>query len=161
MRSKVASIEEVVDQLNYAKKKLGLTSVVTNGCFDLLHRGHVEYLDSAAYYGDCLTVVLNSDKSIQELKGKHRPIVCQEDRAFMLSALPFVSFIIICDEPRLDNVFKMLPIDVYVKGGDYNIHNIDKGEKAVLLQKKCEMEFIKFVSNFSTTNLIEKIKKLP
>lgn len=160
MISKVASVGKIVSNIMFAKV-LHETSVVTNGCFDLLHRGHVEYLHRASQFGNLLTIVLNSDKSIRSLKGNSRPIVNQDDRAYMLSALPFVDHIVLWDEPRLDKIFELLPIDIYVKGGDYNIDNIDIGEKEVLLRKKCRIEFIKFIDNHSTTDLINKIKMLP
>ena len=96
----------------------GKTLAVTNGAFDLLHRGHVEYLTAAASTADCLLVAMNSDASVRILKGAERPVVCQEDRAFLLDALKCVSAVTIFDEPKACEVFRVIHPDVYVKGGD-------------------------------------------
>ncbi len=97
----------------------GQRVVLTNGCFDLLHRGHVTYLQKARAQGDVLVVGLNSDASVRAFKGPGRPLVPQDDRAAVLAALAGVDYVVIFDEPTAENLVATLKPDVYVKGGDY------------------------------------------
>ncbi len=132
--------------------------VVTNGCFDILHRGHAEYLYKARCCGDAMLVLINSDKSVQDLKGPTRPIIDEYNRAYMLCSLECVDAVVMFDSQRCTEQFLKLKPDVYVKGGDYNIDNINTEEKAALLSIGVDFEFIPFVEGFSTTDIVNRIQ---
>ena len=140
-------------------QRSGKKLVITNGCFDLLHRGHAEYLAKSRQCGDALLIAINSDKSVRAIKGKYRPIVCENDRAYLLASLIYVDAIVIFNTPRCTDLFLTLKPDIYVKGGDYNIDNIDKEEKEALLNVGAEIEFIKFIPGLSTTEILKKIAR--
>ncbi len=136
----------------------GAAIVFTNGCFDLLHRGHVEYLARAAAKGDHLVVGLNSDQSVTRLKGAGRPLIDQYSRALMLSALQFVSAVVIFeDDTPLSLIEAILP-EFLIKGNDYAPEEIAGNEAVVAYGGK--VETIGLVPGFSTTLLIEKIRNL-
>jgi D-beta-D-heptose 7-phosphate kinase/D-beta-D-heptose 1-phosphate adenosyltransferase len=118
MKNKIVKLEALVKIRKRAKKE-GEKVVFTNGCFDILHRGHIEYLKKAKTLGDILIVGLNSDSSVRKIKGEKRPIVKQKDRAEILSALSFVDYVCIFDEPTPEKMIKILIPDVLVKGGDW------------------------------------------
>jgi rfaE bifunctional protein nucleotidyltransferase chain/domain len=141
----------------YASKKL----VFTNGCFDLLHVGHVRYLASARCLGDLLVVGLNSDDSVRELKGRNRPINVQGDRAEVLAALEAVDHVIIFEEKRVTELLKDLRPDIYTKGGDYTPESLDPGERRLLEALGTRIEILPLVEGKSTTNLIGAIKGDP
>jgi rfaE bifunctional protein nucleotidyltransferase chain/domain len=152
---KVVSLEELVKLLNAGERKRKV--VFTNGCFDLIHLGHVRYLKEAKSLGDILVVGLNSDSSVKKLKGKGRPILPQEARAEIISSLSSVDYVVIFDEETPERLISLLKPDVHVKGGDYLGKEIPErrlvesyGGKVVLASK---------VEGYSTTSLIEKIKK--
>jgi D-glycero-beta-D-manno-heptose 1-phosphate adenylyltransferase len=138
------------DQLARDGKKL----VVTNGCFDILHRGHAEYLYKARSCGDALMVFINADSSIRELKGPSRPVNDEQSRAFILSSLFYVDSIVVFSESRCTNLFTSIRPDIYVKGADYNIDTINKEEKTALLAIGAKIEFIDLTPGFSTTRII-------
>ncbi len=131
---------------------------VTNGCFDLLHRGHADYLHRARNEADALLVMVNSDASVSSLKGPTRPLVDEYSRAYLLCALECVDAVVIFGEPRCTEYFKVLQPDVYVKGGDYTIATLNPEERTALQQANAKFCFIPFVNGFSTTSIIEKIK---
>lgn len=133
------------------------TVVFTNGCFDILHRGHAEYLYRARCCGDALIVALNSDKSIKSLKGKDRPIIDEYNRAYMMASLKFVDAVIIFNTTRCTKLIKQIKPDIYIKGGDYNVDTMDTSEKNALLDVGSVIKFIPFIDGFSTTTLLEKI----
>jgi rfaE bifunctional protein nucleotidyltransferase chain/domain len=141
-----------------ARLKNGRQTVVfTNGCFDILHAGHVRYLQAARELGVCLIVGLNSDASVRRLKGPDRPINCQEDRAEVLSALATVDYVVVFDEPTAEALVREIQPDIYVKGGDYAVDRLPEakvvagyGGKTVLIPE---------VPGRSTTNLIRRISK--
>ena len=134
----------------------GATIVFTNGCFDILHAGHVRYLTAAAAMGDFLVIGLNSDASVRRLKGEGRPIVSEADRAEVLEALRAVDIVTIFDEPTAEDLIRLVRPDVYVKGGDYSL---DKLPEAKIVQEAGgRVELIPFVEGHSTTGVIEKIK---
>jgi rfaE bifunctional protein nucleotidyltransferase chain/domain len=139
--------------------KSGKKVVVTNGCFDILHRGHVEYLFKARAQGDAMIVALNSDRSTRELKGPTRPVNDEESRALILSSLYFVDAVYIFDSPRCTLLFKSLMPDIYVKGADYNIDTINQEEKASLQSVGSEIRFVELTPGFSTTATIAKMAK--
>ncbi len=134
----------------------GRKIVFTNGCFDLLHRGHVTILAASREMGDCLVVGLNSDDSVRRLKGDSRPLVCAEDRAFVLLALESVDYVTIFEEDTPLETITALRPDVLVKGSEYGQGEI-VGEQFVL-DSGGVVERIKMVGGFSTSGLIERIK---
>lgn len=129
------------------------TIAFTNGCFDLMHIGHVRYLEKASRGNRILIVGLNSDKSMRSIKGHHRPIIGQKSRAAVLAALESVDFVVIFDEDTPFKTIAAIKPDILIKGADY------KGKSVVgedLVKRK---EFVKFIKGFSTSNIIEKIIK--
>ena len=149
----LAAAREWREELRKAGKKL----VVTNGCFDIMHRGHAAYLREARLQGDALLVLINSDASVRVLKGPARPVVGETDRAYMLSALSAVDRVVIFDSPRCDRELAALAPDVYVKGGDYTLDKLDPGERGALEAAGSKIVFKPFIPGFSTTTLIERI----
>ncbi len=150
-----------LDQAIAARAKLkrdGKKLVLTNGVFDLLHTGHLHYLKQARALGDALFIALNSDESVRTLKGPLRPIQSEEQRAYALGALWFVSGIVIFREKRLTNEILALAPDVYTKAGDYTLDKLDPGERGALEKVGAQIEFMPYLPGFSTTQLIAKIK---
>lgn len=141
-------------------RRRGLRIVATNGCFDLLHYGHVSYLERARKLGDLLVVGLNSDDSVRQLKGPHRPLVRARHRAAVLAALACVDAVVIFPQKRAHRFLAAVRPDIYVKGGDYRPESLDARERAVLTAIGTKVRILPFVRGFSTTTLIEKIHKL-
>ncbi len=142
-----------------AREKLaarGGRLVFTNGCFDLLHVGHVRYLKGARALGDALAVGLNADASVRALKGPGRPLNPAADRAEILAALACVDYVTIFDEPRATGLLEVVRPHVYVKGGDYRLETLDPGERAVLESVGSEICFVPMVPGRSTTELLKK-----
>jgi rfaE bifunctional protein nucleotidyltransferase chain/domain len=137
----------------------GRRLAVTNGCFDLLHRGHAEYLARARECADALLVAVNSDASVKALKGPSRPVVAEGDRAFLLASLEAVDAVVVFGSPKPLDVFRRVVPDVYVKGGDYTVDTIDREECALLQGLGCEFRFIPFVPGFSTTGTISRVRE--
>lgn len=131
--------------------------VFTNGCFDILHRGHVAYLNEAKSCGDLLILGLNSDASVKELKGPERPVNSEQDRKFVLENLRSIDFVEIFNEQTPLSLIKTIKPNILVKGGDWAIEQI-VGSKEVIAAGG-EVYSLNFVDGFSTTNIIEKIKK--
>ncbi|HTZ22043.1 MAG TPA: adenylyltransferase/cytidyltransferase family protein [Opitutaceae bacterium] len=136
----------------------GKKMVLTNGVFDLLHTGHIYFLQRARTLGDMMIVALNSDSSVRRLKGPLRPVQTEEERAYALAALSCVDAIVIFNELRLTAEIRTLRPDVYVKACDYTVATLDPGERAALEEVGASIEFMPFLSGFSTTQLIAKIK---
>jgi rfaE bifunctional protein nucleotidyltransferase chain/domain len=158
MRAKIVELEELsgrCDKLRAAGKKL----VATNGCFDLLHVGHVRYLQDARALGDFLAVGLNGDRSVRELKGSARPIMTAKDRAEVLAGLECVDFVTIFQETRATRFIAAIKPAIYVKGGDYSSDTLNEEERAVLKQINAEIRLIPFEAAYSTSRLIERICK--
>ncbi|WP_300378039.1 D-glycero-beta-D-manno-heptose 1-phosphate adenylyltransferase [Brachyspira sp.] len=141
------NLDNILSEYRKENKKI----VFTNGCFDILHRGHVEYLQKARELGDLLILGLNSDSSVKRLKGNDRPINNEEERAIVLSALECINYISIFDEDTPLELIKIVNPDILVKGGDYKIENIVGREYSK------ETVLIDFVDGYSTTNIIKKI----
>jgi len=139
-------------------RSAGLSIVFTNGCFDLIHRGHVEYLNKAKSYGDKLILGLNSDLSLRKLKGENRPYINEEDRAYILSNLRAIDAIIVFEEETPLNLISIILPDVLVKGGDYKIEEIVG--KEVVEKNGGKVVTVPFVQDKSTTNLIRKIQSI-
>ena len=137
-------------------RKQGKKLVMTNGCFDILHRGHVTYLIGARELGDALIVAINSDKSVENLKGPNRPLTKEKDRAFILSSLSCIDAVVIFNEMRCDKIIDLIQPDIYVKGADYTIDSMDKDERTSLERINSEIKFISFVDGYSTSLIIKK-----
>ncbi len=144
---------EIINRIKAERKKI----VFTNGCFDLLHVGHIRYLAQAKKLGDFLIIGLNSDSSVKELKGEDRPINSFEDRATLLSAIESVDLVIMFEEQTPENLIKDIVPDILVKGGDYNIEDI-VGYQTVM-QNGGQVKTLSFYDGYSSTNYINKIKK--
>jgi D-glycero-beta-D-manno-heptose 1-phosphate adenylyltransferase len=130
--------------------------VLTNGCFDILHVGHLRTFKEARKYGDLLIVGLNSDQSIRGLKGETRPIIPQSDRLELLASLEPVDFVTLFDEATAIQLIEVIKPQVYVKGGDYTLDSLP--EKEVLIRHQVEVKFIPLVVGISTTELIKRIR---
>ncbi len=141
-------------QLRAAGKRV----VLTNGVFDLLHTGHLYFLQRASALGDALFIALNADASVRALKGPSRPVQNEEQRAYALAALACVDAVLVFPTPRLDAEIRALRPDIYCKAGDYALDKLDPGERAALEKTGTKIEFLPFLPGFSTTNLIAKIK---
>lgn len=129
--------------------------VLTNGCFDLLHVGHVRYLQQARALGELLIVGLNSDASVRGLKGPDRPVNAELDRAEVIAALRCADFVTIFDTPTADALIEAVKPTIYAKAGDYNLENLP--EAATVTRLGIEAAFLPFVSGYSTTNTIAKL----
>ena len=139
------------DELRRGGKQI----VFTNGCFDIIHAGHVRYLTAAKNFGDVLIVGLNTDESVRRLKGSSRPINTQDDRAEVLLGLKAVDHVIFFGEATAEALIAEIQPDIYVKGGDYTLETLP--EAAIVQSYGGCVEFINLVAGKSTTNLIEKI----
>ncbi|MFY4760709.1 D-glycero-beta-D-manno-heptose-7-phosphate kinase [Aliarcobacter butzleri] len=142
-------IEKLVSKLHNLGKKI----VFTNGCFDILHVGHVKYLEEARSYGDVLILGLNADRSVKKLKGDSRPINNQDDRAYILASLESVDYVVIFEEETPYELIKLIKPHVLVKGGDY------EGKDVVGQDIADELKLVKFVDGKSTTNTIKRIQE--
>jgi len=135
----------------------GQRLVLTNGCFDLLHVGHVRYLQQAAKLGDCLVVAINGDDSVRALKGEGRPLNSASDRAEVVAALECVGFVTIFTQLRATKVIEALKPEIYVKGGDYSLETLNPEETNALKKTKTEIRTLPLVPGKSTSGLIEKL----
>jgi rfaE bifunctional protein nucleotidyltransferase chain/domain len=155
--SKTVPLNELagrVEKLRANGKKI----VATNGCFDLLHLGHIRYLEAARKLGDILVVGLNGDQSVRELKGPGRPINNEKDRAAILAALESVDLVVIFPELRATRFIERAAPDVYVKGGDYSCETLDAEERAALQKIGSKIEIVPFEKSYSTSALLEKLR---
>ena len=153
------SIDEACSKRDEIKKN-GKTLVLTNGCFDLLHAGHVYSLSQASKLGDYLWVALNSDSSIKRIKGLERPIINEIERTYMLKSLSFVQQIILFDSMTLEKEIEILKPDFYVKSSDYSLDSINLLEKDKLSKANNKIEIFRLNKEKSTTDLISRIKLL-
>ena len=157
--------EESIGKKIEAWKAEGLSIVFTNGVFDIIHRGHIDYLYKASLKGDILIIGLNSDSSVKQLeKGDSRPYNSEENRAYLLAAFGFIDAVVVFDADTPIDLIRLIKPDVLVKGGDYDASAI-KGDKQYIVGSDIVKSFsgvvevIPFLKGFSTTSLIEKIKK--
>ena len=158
MKSKIVSAEELAaisENLRAAGKKL----VATNGCFDLLHVGHVRYLRAARELGDALVVGINGDMSVKALKGEDRPLNGEQDRAEVIAALDSVDHVTIFPEERASRFLEKARPAIYVKGGDYQTATLNAEERTVLEKIAAEIRILPFETGYSTTSLIERLQK--
>jgi len=155
IKNKIYSIERLKSDTNTwkkAKEKIAFT----NGCFDIIHKGHIKMLAHVADLGDKLIIGLNSDLSIQTLKGANRPIIHEDSRAFLLASLSFVDAVILFSEETPINLINTLNPDILAKGGDYKVENI-VGNK-IVQQNGGQVIIVPFIDGFSSSKIIKKIK---
>ena len=146
------SLNDKIQEWSQQNKKI----VFTNGCFDLLHRGHIEYLAKAANYGNVLVIGLNTDDSVSRIKGPHRPIQDEKSRAHIMAALEFVDLVIYFNEDTPYDLIKTVQPDVLVKGADYKAEDIVGYD--IVIAKGGKVETIEFLPGYSTSGIEEKIK---
>jgi len=152
----LVSQEEIIDIVRKGQAN-GKTFVVTNGCFDILHVGHVRYLQKTKEFADYSIVMLNSDASVKSIKGESRPINCEDDRAEILSALSCVNYVVLFNEKSPAKLLERIKPDIYTKGADYSLETLP--ERDIVLKNNIKVEFIEFVDGKSTTNVIKKINE--
>jgi len=154
--SKIVSMQELAgisSQMHAVGKKL----VVTNGCFDLLHVGHVRYLKAARKLGDALAVGVNGDDSVCARKGNGRPLNKEQDRAEVLAALGSVDYVTVFPEVRATRFLETVRPALYVKGGDYNSETLDAEERVALEKSGAQIRILPFTEGYSTSRLVEKL----
>jgi D-glycero-beta-D-manno-heptose 1-phosphate adenylyltransferase len=152
----VVSIDELKKELTPLRKNKKV--VFTNGCFDILHVGHVSYLQRARELGDFLVVGLNSDKSVKKLKGPTRPVQVEDDRAIILAALGCVDFVVIFSEDTPKSLIEKVNPEVLVKGGDWPVDKIVGADH--VMSYGGQVKSLPFIEGKSSTTIIEKVKKL-
>ena len=150
---KLEELKEIVKELKKQNKKI----ITTNGVFDILHLGHIKYLQEAKKLGDVLIVAINSDDSVKQIKGPERPINSEQSRAKVLAALSFVDYIVIFNETNPVNILSEIKPGIHVKGGDYRIEQII--EKDIVEKNDGKIILIPEIKGYSTTDLINKIIK--
>ena len=158
MRNVEAKVFESVHDLSdivSSLKQQGKTIVTTNGCFDLLHTGHISYLSEAATFGDVLIVGINSDMSVQKLKGPGRPVQKEKDRAYIIGSLKMVDFTFVFSESDPREFLSILKPDVHVKGGDYTPESLP--EREVVEANGGKIAIVSFVDGYSTSSIVKKI----
>jgi rfaE bifunctional protein nucleotidyltransferase chain/domain len=153
--SKIVALTDALQLVNQWKLQ-GQTIVFTNGCFDIVHIGHVDYLERAHNLGDKLILGLNTDHSIRRIKGEKRPIVEENARARVIAALAFVDVVVLFDEDTPLRLIQTIKPDILVKGDDYTVKNIIGAD--FVIENGGKVETIPLVKGFSTSNIIEKIK---
>lgn len=156
MNSKILTLDQLAAESGRLRSE-SQRVVATNGCFDILHVGHVRYLTAARKLGDVLVVGLNGDDSVRQLKGEGRPVNRQQDRAEVLAALESVDYVTIFPENRATNFLRAAAPAVYAKGGDYTADTLDPGERAVLDEFGSRIEIIPFEKGYSTSELLTRI----
>ena len=148
---------EEITQLIKSLHNEGKTVVTTNGCFDILHVGHVRYLQKTKSFADTLIVLLNSDKAVRSIKGPTRPINNENDRAEILCALSCVDYVVMFDEDSPRNLLDEMKPDVYTKGADYTMETLPEAD--IMRKNGTRVEFISFAEGKSTTRIINKVNR--
>lgn len=156
MNAKILALDELANRSRQLREN-GQQLVLTNGCFDLLHVGHVRYLASARALGDALAVAVNGDASVRELKGAGRPINSESDRAEILAALAAVDYVTIFPEPRATRVIAAVQPAIYAKGGDYTVETLHPEERAALEAAGTSVHILPIVPGRSTSRLVETL----
>jgi len=159
MMNNLVTIEELTEIVNQARRE-GKRIAWTNGCFDIIHAGHVDYLEKSKSYGDLLIVGMNSDESVKRLKGELRPIFSEMNRAKVLCSIVYVDYVVIFTEPSPINMIELLKPDYFIKGGDYTVDTIDQDERKVVESYGGEIVLLPMVEGVSSSIIVEKIKKL-
>jgi rfaE bifunctional protein nucleotidyltransferase chain/domain len=156
MTAKIMELEALKEEIE-AKKEAGELIVFTNGCFDILHVGHIRYLKKAASLGDKLVLAVNSDSSVRKLKGQARPFVPEAERLEMLAALEMIDYLILFSEIDAKNLLEEIQPQIYVKGGDYRIEDLPEAETVYNYGGKIVL--VTEIKGKSTTNIIKKIRQ--
>ena len=149
-------IDHIISAIN-SDRKDSKKIVFTNGCFDILHAGHIRYLSEAKSLGDILVIGINSDKSVKELKGPSRPINSLSDRALILSELRYVDYVVSFEEQTPLELIKIIMPDILVKGGDYTVETVVGSSEVI--HSGGQVKLLQFHDGYSSTNYIDKIKK--
>jgi len=157
MQKKIYRLDKELNSLVTALKGGGGKIVFTNGVFDIIHRGHVEYLIDAKSHGDVLIVGVNSDSSVKSIKGDSRPVNNENDRAFVLLNIKPVDYVVIFEEDTPFNLIKSIRPNVLVKGGDWKVKDIAGSD--IVLSDGGQVFSLKFINNYSTTAIIKKINE--
>ena len=153
---KIKNLKEAKDQVSLWKDA-GEEVVFTNGCFDILHLGHIDYLEKARSIGQRLVIGLNTDQSVSKLKGDGRPVNNEYSRARILASLSFVDLVVLFDEDTPLELISLILPDILVKGKDYDVSNIVGAD--IVIENGGKVETIELVEGYSTTGIIEKLKK--
>ncbi|MGH7887795.1 MAG: D-glycero-beta-D-manno-heptose 1-phosphate adenylyltransferase [Candidatus Binatia bacterium] len=156
MTGKLKSLDEIIAIAAQARQK-GKSVVFTNGCFDILHRGHVHVLRQAKAAGDLLIVALNSDRSVREIKGGKRPVLAETDRVELIGAMEMVDYLVVFDEPEPTKLIAAIEPNVLAKGGDWSADKIVGAD--VVEQAGGRVVVIPYLKGFSTSEIIERILK--
>jgi rfaE bifunctional protein nucleotidyltransferase chain/domain len=159
MKEKIVEMKDVAGRANELRAA-GKRLVATNGCFDVLHVGHVRYLQAARALGDALAVGVNGDQSARELKGPGRPLNNERDRAEVLAALEDVDLVVIFPELRATRFIEAVAPAIYVKGGDYTLETLNSEERGALKSVAADVRIIPFEEGYSTTRLLEQLRTL-
>jgi len=157
--NKLVTLEQLTTIVNQTRKN-GKKISWTNGCFDIIHAGHVDYLERSKAYGDFLVVGLNSDASVKKLKGDNRPVFSEKDRAKVLCSIVHLDYVVIFSDKTPIRMIELLKPDYYIKGGDYTIDTIDQDERKVVEGYGGEIVLLPMVEGVSSSIIVEKIKKL-
>jgi rfaE bifunctional protein nucleotidyltransferase chain/domain len=158
MNAKILDFDELTERAGQLRVR-GERLVATNGCFDLLHVGHVRYLHAARALGEALAVGVNGDQSVRELKGIGRPVNNESDRAEVLAALKCVDLVTIFPEKRATRFIEAARPAIYVKGGDYSSDTLNAEEQALLGEIGAEVRILPFVPGYSTSKLLEHLRQ--
>jgi cytidyltransferase-related domain len=158
MNAKILDFDELTERAGQLRAR-GERLVATNGCFDLLHVGHVRYLHAARALGEALAVGVNGDQSVRELKGIGRPVNNESDRAEVLAALKCVDLVTIFPEKRATRFIEAARPAIYVKGGDYSSDTLNAEEQALLGEIGAEVRILPFVPGYSTSKLLEHLRQ--
>jgi rfaE bifunctional protein nucleotidyltransferase chain/domain len=153
---KILTAESLFDWRDNIKRK-GQRLAATNGCFDILHAGHINYLQAARNAADALIVGINSDRSVRELKGPTRPIQNENDRAAIIAALQSVDGVYIFDELRATKFLELTQPELYVKGGDYSLEELPEEERQIISKIGAELKVLELVSGRSSSNIADRI----
>jgi D-glycero-beta-D-manno-heptose 1-phosphate adenylyltransferase len=155
--NKIHTLEDLTNQVENWQSE-GNKIVFTNGCFDIVHLGHIDYLEKARNLGDKLVLGLNTDASVKRLKGEHRPVVNEYARSRMMAAFEFVDAVVLFDEPTPKELIETVKPDILVKGDDYTVETIVGADFVIAMGGV--VKTISLVKGYSTTSLIEKIKQI-
>jgi rfaE bifunctional protein nucleotidyltransferase chain/domain len=159
MKEKIIDAERAAT-ISKELRENGQRLVFTNGCFDLLHVGHVRYLAAARALGDALMVAINGDESVRALKGEGRPLNGESERAEVIAALEGVDYVVIFPEVRVTALVEKVRPAIYVKGGDYTTESLDGEERAALVRAGAEIRILPFETGYSTSGLLKKLRAL-
>ena len=159
VREKIVPLDQL-PRWREQQRKAGRKVVATNGCFDLLHVGHISYLEQARAQGDLLLIGVNSDASVRALKGPTRPVTTEADRTMVLAALQMVDAVCVFPEPQATRFLSLAQPDVYIKGGDYTLDTLNQDERRAVENAGGKIIIVPFVPGKSTTAILEKISRL-